>query len=247
MKQERFQKILDILTKNDYASVESLSRELFVSMPTIRRDLNTMQDMGLVVRSHGGVIRRRSETEGGPAFFRMGINPGEKLRLDKAAAAFLHDGCMVFLDESTTTLHLIDQMARFKNITVVTNSLSVLQLAAKYRIPSICLGGDTSYETMSFYGSDAEEMVKRFGIDVMFFSSSALTAGGWIADYSARSTSLRRHVLTQADKKVFLCDKSKFLRPGAYMLMPLSEADHIIVNAPLPQGIDTGNAEITVI
>ena len=247
MKQERFQKILDILQKKDYASVEELSKALFVSMPTVRRDLTTMQDLGLVVRSHGGVIRRRSEMEGGPAFFRMGINPGEKLHLDKAAASFLRDNCMVFLDESTTTLHLIDQMARYKNITVLTNSLSVLQLAAKYRIPSICLGGNTSYETMSFYGSDAEEMVKHFGIDIMFFSSSALTATGWIADYSAQSTSLRRHVLKQSDKKIFLCDESKFCHSGAYMLMPLKDVDHIIINALLPQEIDTGNADVIVI
>ncbi len=247
MKEERFLKILDILSKNDYASVESLSQQLFVSMPTIRRDLNTMQDMGLVVRSHGGVIRRQSETDGGPAAFRMGVNPGEKLRLDKAAAVYLHDNCMVFLDESTTTLHIVDQMSPYKNITIVTNNISVLQLAGKYRVPTICLGGETSYDTMSFYGPDTEDMIGRFGIDIAFFSSSALTPSGWIADYSARSTSLRRRVLAQSDKKVFLIDKSKFMKSGPYMLLPVSGVDHIIANAPLPPEIDTGKASVTVI
>ena len=133
---------MDILSNGEYASVESLSRTLFVSMPTIRRDLNAMQEMGLVTRSHGGVIRRRSENEGGPAYFRMGVNSEVKLRIAREAAKLLRDDCMVFMDESTTTLHIIDHMPQYKNITVITSSMSVLQLTQKYRIRSICLGGD---------------------------------------------------------------------------------------------------------
>lgn len=247
MKEERFQKILSILSDKDYVSVERLSKELFVSMPTVRRDLNTMQDMGLVIRSHGGVMMRRGEADGGPAVFRMGINAGEKLKLDKAAAKLLRDNIMVFMDESTTTLHIIDQMPAFKNITVVTNSISVLQLSAKYGLPTICIGGEMSYDTMSFYGRDAEDMITRYGIDIMFFSSSAITPRSWIADYSPQANSLRRQVIQLADRKVFLCDKSKFLKPGAYMLMPLNEADHIITNSPLPPELDPGQATITIV
>ena len=167
--------------------------------------------------------------------------------LDKAAAKLLRDNCMVFMDESTTTLHIIDQMSAYKNITVVTNNISVLQLAAKYRVPTICLGGETCYDTMSFYGYEAEELITHFGIDIMFYSSSAITPGSWIADYSARANALRRRALQQADMKVFLCDKSKFLKPGAYMLMPLCEADHIITNAQLPDELNTGAARVTVV
>ena len=102
VKNERYEKIMNILAEHGYASVDRLSKELFVSMPTVRRDLNTMQDLGLVVRSHGGAVQRLSEMDGGPASFRMGVNPQEKLKLDKAAAKLLRDNCMVFMDESTT-------------------------------------------------------------------------------------------------------------------------------------------------
>ena len=71
MKNERYEKIMNILAERGYASVDRLSKELFVSMPTVRRDLNTMQDIGLVVRSHGGVMPRLSDMDGGPAVFRM--------------------------------------------------------------------------------------------------------------------------------------------------------------------------------
>ncbi len=246
MKEERHQKILDMLSDGEYVSVETLSRELFVSMPTIRRDLTAMQQMGLVMRSHGGVIRITG-MDAPPLSFRIGVNSTEKIRLAKTASELLYDDSVVFLDESTTTLHLIEHIARFNNIKVVTNSMSVLQALYKYKVPAYCLGGEFARETMSFYGRDTEKMVERFGIDLMFFSSSGINSKGWIVDYSQPSNSLRRQVLDQAETKVFLCDKSKVGKHGAYTLAPLSEMDYIILESPLPDAMDTGSAKIMFI
>ena len=124
-------------------------------------------------------------TRAAPAYFRMGVNSEVKLRIAREAAKLLRDDCMVFMDESTTTLHIIDHMPQYKNITVITSSMSVLQLTQKYRIRSICLGGEISYDTMSFYGREAEDMIAHYGIDIMFFSSSAVNGRGWISDYCA--------------------------------------------------------------
>jgi len=246
MREERFQKILDILSTGKYVSVESLSKQLYVSMPTVRRDLTAMQEMGLVARSHGGAIRI-TDLDAPPITFRVGVNSGEKMRLAAEAATLIEDDSVIFMDESTTTLHLINHLPRFKNIKVITNSMSVLQNLYRYKIQAYCLGGEFSRDTLSFYGREAESMVKRFGIDFMFFSSSAVNRKGFIADYSEPSNSLRRCVLEQADKKVFLCDKSKFGKHGAYTLTALSEMDYLILNSPLPENIDPGAAEIRIV
>ena len=246
MKEERQRKILDLLSDGRYASVEALSHALYVSMPTIRRDLTAMQEAGLVVRSHGGVVRR-SGSDAVPLSFRAEVNSGEKLRLAKAASQLLFDGCVVFVDESSTTLHIIDQMPRYKDIVVVTNSMSVLNQLYKYKIKAYCLGGEFSRDTVSFYGRDAEEMLSHFAIDLMFFSSSGLDSRGWIVDYSQEANSLRRHVLKQAEKTVFLCDSSKFGKRAAYALAPLRDMDYAVLNAPPPPGVSTGNAKLMVI
>lgn len=238
---------MEILDEDKYATVETLSQKLFVSMPTIRRDLNQMQQMGLITRNHGGAMRRSVDTFGQPLLFRTGVNAGEKLRLSKAASSLLHDDCVIFLDESSTTLHIIDHIPLYHNVTVVTNSMNVLLLLNKYKIPSYCIGGKFSADTLSFVGSMAEEMVRRFGIDIMFFSSSGINNQGWIVDYCEEANDLRRHVLEIADKKVFLCDNSKFGKRAAFSLCPLPEVDSIVVNAPLPSHMDTGSAEIIVI
>ena len=246
MKEERHQKILNILSDGEYKSVEALSRELYVSMPTIRRDLTAMQQMGLVMRSHGGVIRITG-IDAPPLSFRIGVNSTEKMRLAQAASQLLCDDCLIYLDESTTTLHLIEHIQRFNNIKVVTNSMSVLQALYKHKIPAYCLGGEFARETLSFYGRDTEKMVERFGIDLMFFSSSGINQKGWIVDYSQPANSLRRQVLQQAETKVFLCDRSKVGKHGAYTLAPLSDMDYLVLEAPLPKDMHTGNAEIVYI
>lgn len=246
MREERFQKILDILSDGKYVSVESLSKQLYVSMPTIRRDLTAMQEIGLVARSHGGAIRI-TDLDAPPITFRVGVNSGEKMRLASEAAKLIEDDSVIFLDESTTTLHLINYLPKFKNIKIVTNSMSVLQNLYRHKIQAYCLGGEFSRDTLSFYGRETERMVKRFGIDFMFFSSSAVNRKGWIADYSEPSNSLRRCVLEQADKKVFLCDKSKFGKHGAYTLTALSDMDYLILNSPLPENIDPGNAVVRIV
>ena len=244
MKEERYRKILDILEDKQYASVEELSQALFVSMPTIRRDLNEMQGMGLVTRSHGGAAKRSDDMFGQPLAFRSRINAGEKQRLARAAGELLRDDSLIYIDESSTVLHVIDQISGHKNITVLTNSMNALTLLMHYRIPSYCTGGALQADTMSLCGPVAEENIARFGIDTAFFSSSGINNHGYIVDYNERSTSLRRVVLRHAETKVFICDNSKFFRRGPYKLLPLDAVDYIVVNAPVPASMPTGRAKI---
>ena len=247
MKEERYEKILKYLEESSFITVEELSHKLFVSMPTVRRDLNELQRMGLVIRSHGGVMRRSSVSEGQPVMIRSSIHAAEKIRLSQAAAGLLHDNCVIFLDESSTTQHIIEFMSDYKNITVLTNSLTLLVQLNKYGIPTYCIGGKLDIDNQSFIGSMAEEMISRFNIDIMFFSTSGINEKGMIVDYSEGANDLRRRALPYAHKKVFVCDSSKFNKRAAYSLCALSDVDTIIVDAPLPDNMYTGNAEVIII
>ena len=91
MKEERYQKILELLNSGNYVSVDSLSKKLYVSMPTIRRDLNALQNMGFVLRNHGGAILKGFETEGSPISFRYGIHSEAKIKLAREASKLLRN------------------------------------------------------------------------------------------------------------------------------------------------------------
>jgi len=231
LKEERYQKILEILADGNYASVERLSQKLYVSMPTVRRDLTEMQEMGLIVRSHGGAVRCCTEQDGPPLYFRKGVNPGTKLKLAHCASKLLRDNTLIFLDESSTTLHIVDHIKEHKNISIVSNSMSVLQLAQKCMIPSYCLGGKLHHDSMSFYGSETENMLNHFCIDTMFFSSSAIADDGLITDYCEEANSLRRKALECSRETVFLCHSSKFNRHAAHVLMRACDLDYTVTDA----------------
>lgn len=243
MKEERYQKILDILSDGNYASVNKLSKELFVSLPTIRRDLTEMQKMGLIVRSHGGAVRSCTEEDGPPLYFRKGVNPGLKLKLANTAATLLRDNSLIFLDESSTTLHIVDHVKEYSNINIITNNMAVLQLAQNYKIPAYCLGGKLKHDSMSFYGNEAENMLAHYCIDMMFFSSSAVTRIGLITDYCEEANSLRKKALEHCEKTVFLCDSSKINKHSAYVLMHVRDVNYIVTDGNLTD-MDLGEAAV---
>ena len=238
---------MDLLSNGEYVKVETLSRELYVSMPTIRRDLTEMQKMGLVVRSHGGVVKKFEENDGTSMYFRSGVNSGAKQRLADAAANMLKDNITIFVDESTTALRIISHIPNYKNIYLITNSVSVLNLAIKYRINTYCLGGKLNYDCMSLHNLEAESVLDGFGIDIMFFSSSSITQNAYIADYSEESTLLRRKALNVAQTKVFLCDSSKFEKSGTFILAPLSKADYVITDCPLPEKYGYDSTKVIIV
>lgn len=246
MKDERYSLILEMLKDGKYISTDELSRALYVSLPTIRRDLAALQQMGLVVRSRGGAVAR-STIDAPPVSFRSGFHMAEKLKLASAASKFLRDDCTIFMDESSTTLHIIDSMINYKNIKVVTNSIPVINQLSKYNIETHCLGGQLDRDTMSFYGTEAFDELELYSIDIVFFSSSGICNDGQIVDYSRQATELRRKIFRKAAAKVFLCDKSKFGKRDTFVLCNLSNVDHIVVNAPLPEEYETGSARVIVV
>ena len=93
---------------------------------------------------------------------------------------------------------------------------------------------------------EAMESVERFGIDTVFFSSSALTLSGMIADFCEDANEMRRKVLQIAETSFFLCDKSKIGKHGLHILAPLKDIDYLITDGQLPDDMTEPGKVITV-
>ena len=235
IREERLSQIIEILQKEKFASVEGLSQRLYVSPPTIRRDLTELSRRKMISRSHGGAMPIPENNAAIPIDFRNGVDPKGKLLLAKEAAKLVRDGDIVYIDASTTTLHIVDFIKDLKNIIVVTNSIQVALLLRKYNITGYCTGGMLIENSLAFAGSYAENTVSNFNIDIMFFSTSAVTHTGYIADYSEVETNLRKVAMKTARKKVYLCDKEKFEKSSVFHVANLNEMDYIITNDSLPK------------
>ena len=244
MIEERHQQILDILFKKQYASVNYLSKELFVSPPTIRRDLIYLSNKNLIKRSHGGAMSMSEKNNDIPIEFRNGIKYKEKITLAKAAAALAKEGDIIFIDASTTTLHIVDYIKNLNDIIVITNSMQVINLLKNYNITTYCTGGVLVENSFAFCGRLAESVIKEFNIDIMFFSSYSISEKGVISDYSEIETSLRKTALNQSKTKVFLCDNDKFCKSSAFIVTTINDIDYFITNGSQIEAFDNSKTKI---
>ena len=126
LKEERYDKILNILEEKNYITSQELAKILYVSMPTIRRDLADLESKKQLLRSHGGAKRVNSEHIVTPLDFRKNVNHAEKRRICKTASDLITDNSIVFIDASTTAMQMAEFLSPKQNITVITNGIPLL-------------------------------------------------------------------------------------------------------------------------
>ena len=238
MKISQEKKILEILETQQYASVEELSAVLCVSTSTIRRTLETLQQKGLVTRTHGGV-KINSDNNFSPSFtFRIHQNSFEKKKIALSAIKLIKNGDIIFLDGSTSAFYIAEYLKEFENIRVITNGIDTLSLLSKNKILAYSTGGQVSSENPSvLVGRYAEDMICNFHADIAFFSAQAMDNDGEIYDCFEDEIFLRRAMIKNAKTKVFLCDGTKIGKSSPYHLCSLKDIDYVASNLSLPNSI----------
>lgn len=233
LKEERYEKILEMLEQEPYLSALQLSKALYVSLPTIRRDLTELARRNQVVRSHGGAKKIQAEHMVAPLNFRKTVRAAEKRELCRCAASLVKDNDIIFIDSSTTTLQMADFLGDKKEITVITNGIPLATVLVKKGIKTYCTGGEIFQNSLAHFGSFAEEFIQRFNIDLLFFSCHGVNEKGMLTDPSLPETQIRRVAINQSQKTVFLCDEAKLFLSTPYNLVPIQTIDCVITNTPV--------------
>ena len=232
---ERQDMILNALLESDHMTTHELSAKLFVSVPTLRRDLTKLEQMGKIIRTHGGArLIKKSADEKIPILLREQEQNDAKEIMARKAAELVRDGDIIMLDGSTSACSLIPHLAEFKNLIVITSSAKSSFLLGRMGINTICTGGKMITRSLSYIGEDAENTIRRYNADIVFFSCRGLSMDGKLTDNSIEENSLRRIMLCHAKKRVLLCDSSKLGHTYLNNLCHLSEVDEIICERALP-------------
>lgn len=233
---ERLQKIQTLLERRQAVSVQQLAQELFVSCTTIRRDLNELQRQGLVKRIHGGAVLIAGDAQELPLYMRKKQNSAAKELIALRAVTHIRDGQVLFLDASSTVQHLVPHLAGFRDLTIITNGLKTAQELSALPHKVYCTGGLQLHNSSAYVGHIAERTIREFNADLFFFSSRGLAWDGRITDASGEETQLRRVMLEQSKKHIFLCDSSKFGADFCHNLCRVDQTDAFISDAPFSKG-----------
>lgn len=224
IKHERQAQILQVLREKHYCTVSYLASTLYVSNITIRRDLDQMERNGLVQRCHGGVMLPEHQNREVPFAVRDKENSTAKDVIARKAVKLIHDGDTVFLDASSTVSHLLDHIDADRNLTIITNSIYNLEKLRGKGIRCYLTGGALLENSHALVGKLAEETINSLYADICFFSSQGISEDGIVTDFSEDETRLRRLMIANAGKSVFLYDHSKI---GKRFLFKVCEAEQL--------------------
>ncbi|MGE5577547.1 MAG: DeoR/GlpR family DNA-binding transcription regulator, partial [Syntrophothermus sp.] len=139
---ERRTKILELIRTQGNVEVKRLASELAVSLMTVRRDLEALEEKGLVVWTHGGAVLPGLENTEVPYHTKRFSHAEEKRRIARKALEMIDDGDTLILDSGSTTLEIARLIRWKKGLTVITTDLKIaLELGNQPGIRVFCTGG----------------------------------------------------------------------------------------------------------
>ena len=201
---------ISLLAQKPHA-IKELAEKLFISEPTVRRDIIVLKEKGLVTSQKGIVaLKTNSPDQRIPLFIRHLEQKEEKRAIARKAAHYIKDGYVIMLDASTTAFHLLPHLTYFKNILVITNGAKKALESASMGIRTICTGGELMTESFCYVGTDAESVLKNYNADVAFFSCRGISENNIANDNSILENAMRKIMIKNSKKSYLLCDSSKF-------------------------------------
>lgn len=206
----RKSKIKDIIAEKKSATVSELSKHFSVTEETIRRDLKTLEDEGFLIRTHGGAFVHDGVQNELNLSVREISYVENKETIATICMGLIQNGDSIFLDASTTSIFVCKAIRHMK-LTVLTNSLKVINLLVDCKnIRLISIGGSLSPKSMAFLGSSAVQSLDHFYVDKAFISCRSLSMEHGITDSNELLAEIRQSILQRANKTYLIADYSKF-------------------------------------
>ena len=200
--------ILQEVNSEGEIKVSELSKKLFFSEMTIRRDLALMEKEGLLKRVHGGAIANTSDFQY-PVTYRENINKDQKKTLADRAIKYLKDNQVIFFNSSSTLAFLLPYLSKYQNLLVITNSVYLLSYLEKMHIPCMLTGGRYNEIEKCLLGRQTEEFLGEINPDIAFLSCEALSSDGRATDSDEDLARITKIAVQKSKVSILLMDQSK--------------------------------------
>ncbi|WP_409342501.1 DeoR/GlpR family DNA-binding transcription regulator [Paenibacillus sp. MBLB4367] len=229
---DRQQQIIDLITADGEIKISDLKDHFAVTEMTIRRDLEKLEQHGIVRRTFGGAILIGKDVS---LRERTGSHEDEKKRIGRLAAALIEPGESVFIDGGSTTLQVARHLRPGTQVTVITNALNVAAELIEKSIPTIVIGGMVRETTSSMSGPMAVEAMSKMAFDRAFLGASGLNVRDGFSNSNMYEAELKRVAITRSAEVNIVLDHTKF---GASSLVSFADIGHAhrMIADRLPEG-----------
>jgi len=228
---ERQNSILALLEEQKRVSVSFLCQSFSISEATARRDLEYLASAGKIRRVRGGAIALVKSSPELPVLQRGDEYAREKDQIGRAAAGWVAEGETSFLGSGTTIHAIARHLPEFTQLTVLTNSLPIINsLIGRPGINLIILGGFLRESELSFIGHIAEQALSEVRADKVFISARAVSMEYGVTNDFMAETATDRAILKIGRQTILAVDHSKFGRVSTAFLAPLQDFDLLITD-----------------
>ena len=240
--QGRRSAILQQVREDSSVNVSQLSKQFGVSEVTIRKDLKILKERKLLVRVHGGAIMsvraNKDESEERNINFKSLVNSREKQAIGRAAAAHINDGDTILIDSGTTALEVAKNLDAFQDLTIITNSVTAMTEALKYkRFKVILLGGTVRESSNSTVGPLAESNLKLFYCDKLFLGVDSFSVDNGLSTPSVEEASTNQVMISRAREVIAVFDSSKVNKRALAFISSVDKINTVITDSHLPASV----------
>lgn len=233
MRQEdRLGVILERLNAHGTVGVGDLSKDLGVSLASVRRDLQLLEDQHLLSRTHGGAVSSGVLFEL-PMRYRGGRHQEEKRLIAAAAGELVADGVVsVALSGGTTTTEVARVLATRSGLKVVTNAINIAaELALRPQIGLVVCGGSARPESHELVGPLAEETLSHLNVDIAFVGVDGITAAAGLTTHHEVEAATNRAMIRMAARVVVVTDGSKVGKQAFAQIARVVEINDLITDS----------------
>ena len=225
--EQRRNAIEELIVKEETLSVKKLAKLFAVSLETIRIDFNYLEEKGILYRTHGGATLRSHNTDI-PMDIRMKQAMPIKKQIAQEALSFIKDDMTLYIDPSSTALHLGRLLKLRKNITVVTNSYDLVAILKETNHTIFLLGGEFSKIGKRTIGEYTHLMLETMYFDLCIFGMDGCKAIDGPANMHYDEVSINKLVLQRSKNAILLSDASKFDKTAHYQYAKFSNFTTLI-------------------
>jgi DeoR family transcriptional regulator, glycerol-3-phosphate regulon repressor len=227
--------------------VSDLAERFAVTTETIRRDLDSLAERGLIARTYGGAA---SAGSGEPSFNeRDRHRVVERRRVAEYAASLVEPGDVLMIDAGSTTTHFARRLAADGGeITVFTNSVGVATvLGSNPRIRVVLCPGDYDPHEGGVCGPETQASLGRFHATKCFIGASGVTAEG-VSDANTHAAWVKRIMIDRSKRSLLLIDASKLGISAVDLVCSLDQLDDLICDArpdrQIAQALERGGVRV---
>lgn len=231
--------ILEYVRDHDFVGIDEISSYFDISIPTVHRDLNQLQEDGFLKKVRGGAITHSGEVLETSYHNRSQLFIEEKKRIAQYALRFVSNDMSMMLDNSTTVLTVARMLGSFRGLTVITYFEQIIQELSRpgYQVKVVSTGGELDKTHMALVGPIVETSLKDMYVPIAFISTNALSPTMGVMHPHPDETRRKQLIIQAAEKVVLLVDHSKIGKTALNIVAPLEKISCLVTDRELDEEI----------